>query len=371
MKKLLSLLSLVCGIFCLSWLLSANSLHAAEPSSTEENVITTGVPEGFDDLLEEQLALVDIYYQGSLVNSVMARYTPDSLSFESPEELVNNLPNIANPGILISQLTLPQDTNPSLVCFYPEQANCGVLNPAIAAIIFDESNMRVDLFVNPQLLSKSILNVDKYLPPSTSGTSMINSFSFVAAGGDEREEVYTAQLSTIVGFDNYRVVSNIESDNENGGRLDQLSLIYEYRDLAYQVGTFRSLTQPGGFYQQRDFVGFRINTSLASRTDLEQVSGSRVFVFLNERSQVEVYKDGQLIDSQIYQAGNVELDTREFPQGAYNVELRITGDSGRERSETHFYSKSFLLPPKNETIYFAELGFPEADQTESYPVASE
>jgi hypothetical protein len=340
-------------------------------------VITTTAPEGFEDLLEAQLTLLDVYFNGQFVGSSMANYTLEEIAFEDPQQVLAMLPNISQPQKVLTALSLPLSAHQSQICFYPGQPDCGVLAPELLAVIFDESKLRVDIFINPDLQEKSDFAVDKYLPPSTSGPAMINAISLVASGGDTRDEVYTARLNSIISYENYRLLANIESDetNEtNETRLDQLSIIYEHQDMEYQFGTFRTITQNNGFFGQRDFIGFRAQSTLSSRTDLEQVSGTRLFVFLNERSRIEAYKDGQIIDTNVYQAGNIELDTREFPQGAYNVELKIIGESGRRRTESHFFSKSLQLPPKDESLFYVELGYPEAGISESgsleaYPVA--
>lgn len=333
------------------------------PSTVEDNpagIITSGIPEGFDDLLAPQIALVDIYYNGQPLISSMMSYSQEWIQFERPEEILKLLNDLTDPAKILEKLQGKLPSNTALVCYYKSQNNCGTLSPEIAGIIFDESLFRLDLFISPIYINQTRLQFDRYLPASTSQLSFINSLSLAATGGEQIEDAHTLQLNSVLGFQNYRLQMNIDNDSENQTRLDQLSFIYDYRDIAYEIGSFKSFTQSNGFYTQRDFIGARIQTSLSSRTDLEQVSGSSIFVFLSERSRVDVYKDGQLIDSRNYDAGNKEIDTRDFPDGAYNIELKITGVSGRETSETHFYSKSLRLPPVGESLYFAEFGMPES-----------
>lgn len=323
------------------------------------NIITSGIPEGFNDLLAPQIALVDIYFNGQPLISSMMSYSQEWIQFEHPEEILKLLTDLTDPAKVLESLQSKLSPNTVLVCYYKSQDNCGTLSPEIAGVIFDESLFRLDLFINPIYINQTRLQIDRYLPASTSQLSFINSISLAATGGEQIEDAHTLQLNSVLGFQNYRLQMNIDNDSENQTRLDQLSFIYDYRDIAYEIGSFMSFTQSNGFYTQRDFIGARIQTSLSSRTDLEQVSGSSIFVFLSERSRVDVYKDGQLIDSRNYDAGNKEIDTRDFPDGAYNIELKITGVSGRETSETHFYSKSLRLPPVGESLYFAEFGLPE------------
>ncbi len=348
-----------------------DGLSEQQNGDSAKPVITTGIPEGYEDLLEPQLTLVDIYFNGILVGATLASYTPETIAFEEPQEILTMLTSLIDPQSLLSYLTVLFPTNQSRLCFYQGQPDCGVLRPQVVGVIFDESRLKVDLFINPTLLKQQTLAIDKYLPLSTSGASMINALSMAFSGGELREDFYAAQLNTTFGYKNYHVIANIESDSQNNTRLDQLSMVYENRNLSFQVGSFRTRTQSNDFFGQRDFLGVRVESSLASRTDLEQASGSRIFLFLNERSRVEVFKDGQLLDSRLYQAGNIELDSRDFPQGAYNLEIKVVGDSGRERVETHFYSKSLTLPPIDESLFFFEAGYPEDDRRENYPVAKD
>jgi len=324
-------------------------------------VISTGVPDGFDDLLEPQLALVDVYYNGQPIVSTIATYTQEWVQFDKINDVLALLTDLKDPQTIFSVLKTRMPTNSERICQFEFQQQCGFINPKVIGVIFDEATFRVDLFVNPNLINPSLIKMDKYLPASTSGLSFINSISLVASGGEQVDDIHTIQLNSVLGYENYRLQMNIDNDSENQTRLDQISFVYDYRDIAYEIGSFKSFTQSNGFYTQRDFIGARIQTSLSSRTDLEQVTGSSLFVFLNERSRIDIFMDDQLIDSGNYDAGNTQIDTRNFPSGAYNVELKITGISGRESTETHFYSKSLRLPPIDETLYFAEIGFPESN----------
>ncbi len=322
------------------------------------NIITSGIPEGFDDLLAPQIALVDIYFNGQPLISSMLSYSQEWIEFDHPQDILKLLTDLADPAKILEKLQGKLAPNTGSVCYYQSQNNCGILSPEIVGVIFNESLFRLDLFINPLYINQTRLQFDRYLPASTSQLSFINSISLAATGGEQIESAHTLQLNSVLGLQNYRLQMNIDNDSENQTRLDQFSLIYDYRDIAYEIGSFKSFTQSNGFYTQRDFIGARIQTSLSSRTDLEQVSGSSIFVFLSERSRIDVYKDGQLIDSRNYDAGNKEIDTRDFPDGAYNIDLKITSVSGRETSETHFYSKSLRLPPVGESLYFAEFGVP-------------
>ena len=104
-------------------------------------------------------------------------------------------------------------------------------------------------------------------------------------------------------------------------------------------------------------LGARINSSDNTRQDLDYSSGMPMTVFLPTRGRVEVYKDSRLISSYYYEAGVQQLNTTDFPSGAYNIEIRVVSDTGKVlSSEIQFFAKQSQLPPLNEWLYFLEAG---------------
>jgi hypothetical protein len=103
-------------------------------------------------------------------------------------------------------------------------------------------------------------------------------------------------------------------------------------------------------------VGAGIEKSMKRRTDLDSIISTPIDVFLPVRSRVDIFRDGRLISSGFYEAGNQRIDTSRLPAGSYIVELVTTDTSGNISTEQQLFVKSTLLAPPGEAIWFAEGG---------------
>jgi hypothetical protein len=103
-------------------------------------------------------------------------------------------------------------------------------------------------------------------------------------------------------------------------------------------------------------LGVAIETQLDTRLDRELIQGSPLIVFLQQRAQVDIFRDGRLLVSRIYDAGNQSLDTSSLPDGSYDVVLRITEADGTHREERRFYSKMRRIAPLGRPLVAAYVG---------------
>ena len=138
--------------------------------------------------------------------------------------------------------------------------------------------------------------------------------------------------------------------------MDTLALEREFSGRLYQAGFFRTNAANLLFINETDFAGITIGSSLDTRNDLDQSAGNDLQLFLESRSRVGIFKDGRLISTKIYNAGNQILDTSQLPGGAYDVELVIRDSFGLLREETRFYVKTNDIPPLGQTLYFFNIG---------------
>ena len=124
----------------------------------------------------------------------------------------------------------------------------------------------------------------------------------------------------------------------------------------YSLGLMSTQGFGFNFLSNTSMLGARINSSDNTRQDLDYSSCMPMTVFLPTRGRVEVYKDSRLISSYYYEAGVQQLNTTDFPSGAYNIEIRVVSDTGKvPSSEIQFLLQS-QLPPLNEWLYFLEVG---------------
>lgn len=330
------------------------------------------IPPGFESLFEEQQSFIDVYFAGRFIGSYMASFTPDTIRFDQPSAIVQKIPSALEPQQVIEALTDELPTHQELRCYYRGQSNCGVLNPAIAGVIFNADNFRADVFINSSLLAVS-QSGGKYLPPSSADLSFLQTVNYAFTGTDDdvNEEDNLFLLSLLSYKENaLRMVANYSDDVEGEASEFEISTLVAQRDwqgVRYLGGYFQTINEDLRFTAETEMVGLRVGTSLDTREDERQLSGRSIQVFLQSRGEVSIFKDDRLISTRIYDAGNQILDTSALPGGSYDIDIRIR-DAGGERIETQFYVKNANLPPEGEPLYFVEMGrISESVDSQSLP----
>lgn len=315
----------------------------------------TGPPPGFEDLLKPQTTAIDIYYGQRYLLTTLATFTPNFLELHTPQHILNFIPDVLDRKKILQALSQPLANNNQLIC-RNNRSNCGSLNPTVAGVIFNPDAFRADLFINPLFLPVQKPFDQQYLPPSTADWSLIQALNASVSGQTGQDNRHSFIGLTTIGKSQSRLQSQWAHRDTTGMYLETLHYAQDYQQYLFQGGLFRSQSYGLAFTNEQKIFGASAATSLETRTDLSIARGSEIQVFFPSRSRVEIYKDGRLIDARFYDTGNQILDTSRFPEGSYNVTLRIREESGLEREESYFFAKSRKLPPLGTPQYFAELG---------------
>ena len=321
------------------------------------------VPPGFEELSRAQRSLVDIYYGNRYLGSQLATYTPTTIRFSDPAAIVRLIGDINDRSLITEGLTGELNTNAEKICFTQGQTDCGIMEPAISSVIFDESRFRVDVFVNRRFLETREANVSKFLPPSDADYSFMQNFAATFSGtrGDNSTNTDTDDY-TIFGTSVFSKGENSLYTSWDYSKTQHFSVndLYgqqEFEGVRYRAGLMNSEGFGLSFSSDRTLTGVRIGSSNNTRTDTSFSGGLPLDVFLPVRGRVEVRKDDRLIASYFLEAGSQELNTSAFPSGAYDVEIKILDEQGNPvRTETRFFAKQFDLPPEGEWRYFMEAG---------------
>ena len=316
--------------------------------------VLEGPPPGFEALSAVQSTQADVYFGGQYIGAFFVDFDVNGVNIDEPLAIAEAIPNIKDPEKVASVLSGRLSTNADLVCSARNRQECGVLYPQVADVIFDESRFRLDVFVNERELLLHAISRQKYLPAPTAPQSLFSDIRMNLAGdGGERRfnigsESYLAhEASRIYGRYAY---------SERGFSLYELAWQHDAKDVEYELGSFRSRGANATFVRDVDVVGLRMASSTKVRADLDDLLTTPIHVFLSERSRVDVYRGDELINSRFYDAGNQQIDTETFPDGAYQVTLRVTGQSGRESAEEHFFVRTLQMPPVGEPQYYVEAG---------------
>lgn len=346
-----------CALFFGCILLSSTfSVSNASEINDEYQIKTKpGPPPGFEELATSQTTAVDIYYEGKLLGSTIATFTPTSIKLETPAEVVSFIPRISNKVEVTTSLTGELPINSDKVCLSDIQRDCGYLEPPVAGVIFDESYYKLFVFINAFYLLQEDIVRTKYLPESTTGFSTVNLFTSSISGSDGTD-AYTIGAQHIASLKQSRFQFEWDYTNTQNLSVDNFSIQHDKSIWSAEAGVFESSTQNSTFITQSDLLGARIYSSTNTRTDLAYSQSTEIFLFLATTSFVEIFKDDKLVTANEYQPGNQQIDTLLLPSGSYPIVLRITDSQGNVREEEFFFAKSGLLPPKDQPLYFAELG---------------
>ncbi|HGY1008927.1 TPA: CS1-pili formation C-terminal domain-containing protein [Aeromonas salmonicida] len=127
----------------------------------------------------------------------------------------------------------------------------------------------------------------------------------------------------------------LSKPGDGQGTLHNIQQFYAEREGAgqfYRLGYFSPYAQ--GLIRQPALFGGRTPTVLGMMLgdsdtlliEQGQASATPIYVTPSRPGMVEIYRDGQLINSQQVNAGLQALDTRVLPAGIYEAELRVLED---------------------------------------------
>lgn len=327
--------------------------------------LSSSAPRGFDELSAPHAAVVDVYFGGRLIGTTSVLQEPGKLTFDEPDEVVKLIPDVIAPTEVIAALSGRLDTHAALACGLVARPGCGTLSPAVAGIIFDAGQFRVDIFIAPANLAVHGEESSPYLPVPDAGLSFISNLAGSLNGTTGRRPYYTLQNRSILGFRNARLISDVSQSSAYGFETQILAAEMDVMGLRYRAGLFWSdaLTFTG----QARVYGASISSQLDTRSGGDAVYAQPLVVFLARSAQVNVYRDGQLLASGLYEAGNQMIDTSSFPSGGYNLTIEVLERGGAPRQEIRFYSKDRSLPPAGHTAFSLTAGTLARDRRAAVP----
>jgi hypothetical protein len=350
---------------------SADALAAGTPTPAP---LKMGVPDGFADLASAQEAVVDVFMGGRLVATAKVRFGPDGFSFVDPAALVQALPGVAARDRVRAALSAPRlDENRALVCHdRAVGAACRPLRPEVAAIVFDESRFRVELFVAADLLETRAAVAQSYLPDPVRDLSFKQALGVTLAGATGTPAQVSLTDTLLVGLGPARLRAGLGWQTDQRAYADTLAVELDRRATRLSAGLlWVAGTELTG---RRKLLGLSLGSQFDTRIDRDQLQGTPLVVHLDERSRVDAYVAGRLVSSGLFEAGNQALDTGAMPEGSYEVVLRITpasgGGRGPVREERRMFTRSTALPPLGHKAWQLAAGALVDDSRGSFPLGA-
>ncbi|GHY13416.1 hypothetical protein FXE62_15055 [Vibrio cholerae] len=156
--------------------------------------------------------------------------------------------------------------------------------------------------------------------------------------------------------------------------VEQLSEKY-YTRLGYFIPNSQGLVQQLNYFSAADIniIGAMFGNSDLLRKEQKSPSLVPIQITTSRPGIAEIYKNGQLLNSQLIQSGLQVLDTRALPAGIYEIVIRILEDGQETQRKTEMvYKPSSWTTPEDAWRYNLYAGWQvpvwgnsEADNTES------
>lgn len=335
--------------------LTATSLFAEEAVKSSTLAIKPGPPAGFEEFSGPRETSIDLFYGGLKIGSFHAVYTDKFIAFSDPKDIVSKIPAIKpeESDRLTQVLTGDLQTHADLVCNHARIEGCGNLQPDTASIIFDEDRFKADLFINPKMLALQDTHKDKILPPAPDILSAIQALNGSITGSPGEKQNYSMLTNSTIAYGASRVnLVSIASNKEK--QINSMSASLDKWGLENKIGLFDS--HPLQLLPQTPMTGISVGTSLNTNLALRNTEGSRLTIFLAQRSYVSLIYNNVIYTTDFYEAGNQVLNTDSLPEGAYEVTIRIRDTAGAQTEEKRFFTKHFEIPPSDQPIFFGQIG---------------
>ncbi|MBK1670041.1 hypothetical protein CKO28_18565 [Rhodovibrio sodomensis] len=341
-------------------------LALAYPASSAE----FAPPEGFD--VEPTEAVVTVAHRGRDLGRFRAMYDAEAgtISFAQPEAVAKAFPDDVDDAALADELAGELSANVDKVCRRVRTDGCGRIDvrPDGAGVIFNRDSWSVKVFPGASLVRET--TGPKYVPtPGWGVPGIIQDFYGAASGtaNGETERAFSGFSRTVVGDGPARLRARTSLSDADGFALD--SAFGEMDNGRWRYGGGLSETTPLPSLGAKRFWGARVETTLETRADLAgAAAGTPVTLFLRERAQVRILRDGRLLEADTYDPGRVRVNTSGLPEGAYDIEIEIRPlAGGAVRTETRFFSKDRGVPPQGEPQYTFEAGFLAPDAGSGVP----
>jgi hypothetical protein len=334
-------------LVALTWPQMAHA-NAAAPVA-----ISVGEPEGFSNLTEDHVLVVDVYFGGVRKGEARISTAPGTVRFLDPASTVRLLPALADPAAVESALSASSmPANVKLACSETsDRSRCGRLEPDVAGVIFNRDRFRVDVFVNPRFLAVQDDIANAYLPEPPEGLALINSIGAVLSGRFGNSSYYDFEDQLLVGDGDRRLRADLSYGSELGAGAQRIAFELDQPGLRYSAG---ALWAPGNdIAGQRKLIGAGIESQIDTRLDKDAILGSPVVIFLQQRARIDVLRDGRVLSSAIHEAGNQQIDTSNLPEGSYEIVLRVDEPGRPVHDERRFFTKSRRIPSLGRTDFFA------------------
>ncbi|EII3943507.1 TcfC E-set like domain-containing protein [Salmonella enterica] len=322
-------------------------------------------PPGFESLLEGQTEQIEVLLPGHSLGLFPVVVKPDTVQFMSPLMVLESSGLAALPAAerqkALAALSRPLLRNSNLVCGVSEakdSSECGYVatDKEDVAVIFDENNGQLSLFLNRDWLPDEERRDKRWLTPTPEGVSAFIHRQTLYLSDDLHSRNMTLNGSGALGLGdgrylggNWAAIWN-QSEHYNNSQtwFDNLFVRQDLGNQYYlQAGRMdqRNLSSATGgdfgfsLLPLSRFDGLRTGTTQAYVNHEVDQNATPVMVQVTRNARIDIYRGSELLGSQFLTPGMHTLDTHSLPPGSYPLALRIYEDGILRRTESQPFSK--------------------------------
>lgn len=277
------------------------------------------------DLLDT--TLFDVYLGDKLEARALVHFIDDYCQIEAPDDVLDQLAKIKKSEGLEALLT----------GWFKRKR----VSEEIGTLECDTSTFRLVISLGPKYLQTKALQLLDKIPDPKNDFALQQRLRSAVAGELGDTLAASFQNRTIVSKGRNWAVLDGTYVQESGYEIDEASVSRTMGSIETTLGLLR--TDGQFFASSVDYAGIIVRTSPNVFLNRDTLRGSPIEVFVPSRSRVEFFRGKRLLAVADLDYGLQEIDTSNFPQGSYDVEIVITEDTGRVIRENRLFTKSGLL----------------------------
>lgn len=333
------------------------SLILGSSSGFAGSIDNSNIPESFRDLWGEQDELLEVRLYGQSLGIHRVKTTPTMVEFDSPDSLLDKMDVNKEKETELRRLmrgSFPRNGNMS--CQGDTgQNNCNYIKTNTVAVIVDDADNVLNLFIGNEFLASGGPNSDYHQLSRNTKKALLHSQTINLSDSGDYENLSISGTGSLGVTDNSYAVFDWDA-NYNRSKYysyneKSVNSLYFRHDIKnryyYQLGRIgrSDLSQSlGGNFNfdllpVPDIDGARVGTTQSYIKNVGKSIASPVKIMLTRFSRVEAYRNEQLLGVWYLDAGISELDTERLPDGNYDLKLRIFEQDQLAREEIVPFNK--------------------------------
>ncbi|UEP46743.1 cable pilus usher protein CblC [Burkholderia ambifaria] len=337
----------------------------------------SAVPAGFEDIVAGSEERITVNFLGKPLGLFRVFVTPETVRFEDPGRLLQALGSNIDPAkdaaLIGGALSKPMARNGNLACSGQGGLNgCGYVETNGAAVIYDESDGNIELFLSRDWLSTEERDRRFREPSSMTENALIHQQTINLSGGRSYKSLSVSGTGALgltpksfIGGNWNFTHSSYARGSDSHVQLQDLYYRHDIGSLHYaQAGRMDNRNLASALGGNFGFTmlpvgtldGVRVGTTLAYLNPEVAEQGTPVTLLLPRDSRIDAYRGNELLGTFYMKAGVNSLDTSRFPEGTYPLTLRIFENGVQARTQTTPFTKTGGGINSRTRQWFAQAG---------------